>query len=160
MNLRHNIESRAVLGNFSLIRTHTRLLDHMFPALGTKLWNALPAELKNSSSLKSFAVELSKLKCSSITLSKSIHKLYCHGSHIDNINHACLRMGCSKLNVHLMQNIPVIDHEACGYPQENMNHFFLHCPLYDNIRHILRNALITAGNIEISPEILLMERIF
>ena len=78
--------------------------------LGTKLWNALPAELKNASSLKSFAAELSKLKCSSITLSKSTHNLYSHGSRIDNINHACLRMGCSKLNVHLMQNLHVIDH--------------------------------------------------
>ena len=157
VNLRHDIESRAVLGNFPPIRTRTRVLDHMFPALGTKLWNALPAELKNASSLKSFAPELSKLKCSSITLSKSTHNLYSHGSRIDNINHACLRMGCSKLNVHLMQNLHVIDHEACacGYPQENINHFFLHCPLYDNIRHILHNAVIIAGNIEISPEILL-----
>ena len=107
--------------------------------------------------MKSFAAELSKLKCSSITLSKSTQKLYCHGSRIDNIVHACLRMGCSKLNVHLMQNLHVIDHKACAcrYPQENINIFFLHCPLYDNICHILRNALITAGNIEISPEILL-----
>ena len=80
VNVRHNIESRAVLTNFPPIRTRTRLLDYMFPALGTKLWNALPAELKNSSSFKSFAAELSKLKCSSITLSKSTHNLYCHGS--------------------------------------------------------------------------------
>ena len=56
-----------------------------------------------------------------------------------------------KFNVNLIRNLQVIDHEACacGYPQENINNFLLHCPLYDNFHHILRKALITAGNIEI-----------
>ena len=155
-NLRHNIRSRAVLGNFPVARTRTKLHEHMFPAWGMRLWNALPNELKQLSSLKLFSSELYKLK-NSERQSKLKRKLYCYGNRIVNITHACLRMKCSKLNSHLKQTLHVIEDEACacGHPHENALHFFLHCPLYDNIRQNLQESVPNFRNIEYTPDILL-----
>lgn len=155
-NLRHNIRSRAVLGNFPVARTRTKLHEHMFPAWGMRLWNALPNELKQLSSLKLFSSELYKLK-NSERQSKLKRKLYCYGNRIVNITHACLRMKCSKLNSHLKQTLHVIEDEACacGHPHENTLHFFLHCPLYDNIRQNLQESVPNFRNIEFTPDILL-----
>ena len=66
-------------------------------------------------------------------------------------------MKCSKLNSHLKQTLHVIEDEACacGHPHENALHFFLHCPLYDNIRQNLQESVPNFRNIEYTPDILL-----
>ena len=155
-NLRHNIDSRPVLGNFPLAQTRTKLQDNMFSALGIRLWNALPNKLKHLSSLKHFTKEISKINCIP-KQSKQTGKLFSHGQRLNNITHACLRMGCSKLNTHLAANLHVLDDESCqcGYPHENPYHFFLQCPLYNNIRPILNDAVVRQGNPDITLDILL-----
>ena len=74
-----------------------------------------------------------------------------------NIFHACLRMECSKLNVHLKNNLHVIDHESCrcGYPTEDIQHFFFSCPLYDSIHNSLISTVQAVINEEVSTELLL-----
>ena len=49
--------------------------------------------------------------------------------------HAQLTMYCSNLNSHLF-SLHVVDNEQCmcGYRVEDTRHYFMFCPLYDNIR--------------------------
>ena len=124
--------------------------------MGIKMWNALPNNLKHLPSLKSFNCELSKIKCIS-KQSKITRNLYSHGDRINNIAHACLRMGCSKLNAHLTKTLHVLENESCmcGYPIEDTEHFLWHCPLYDSIRYILRDVVSSLGNLQFNIDILL-----
>ena len=69
-------------------------------------------------------------------------KLYYIGIRKFNIIHSQLRMNCSNLNAHLY-GLHVIDSPACAcsYSTENVEHFFLDCPLYSTQRLILRDAV-------------------
>ena len=155
--LRQNLNSRINCGDFPAIRTRLKLLDNLFPAIGTKLWNALPPKLKSFNSLGSFKRELYKLHYPDSLNHKFHEKLFCHGNRSMNIFHACLRMECSKLNVHLKNNLHVIDHESCrcGYPTEDIQHFFFSCPLYDSIHNSLISTVQAVINEEVSTELLL-----
>ena len=155
--LRQNLNSRINCGDFPAIRTRLKLLDNLFPAIGTKLWNALPPKLKSLNSLGSFKRELYKLHYPDSLNHKFHEKLFRHGNRSMNIFHACLRMECSKLNVHLKNNLHVIDHESCrcGYPTEDIQHFFFSCPLYDSIRNSLISTVQAVINEEVSTELLL-----
>ena len=50
-----------------------------------------------------------------------------------------MRIGCSKLNADLCNNLHVINDTrcSCGHPNENPYHFFFQCPLFDQDRDIL-----------------------
>ena len=58
--LRQNIKSRTNCGDFPTTRTSLKLLGNLFPAIGTKLWNALPPKIKSLNSIGSFKRELYK----------------------------------------------------------------------------------------------------
>ena len=113
-----------------------------FPVVGSKLWNSLPTEVRTKPTLGSFSKALNKIFPSDL-LQKETKKLYNFGSRLVNIQHTCLRLGCSKLNHHLKENLHVTDDSscACNYPNEDTSHFFLFCPLYTNIRDELLRSL-------------------
>ena len=64
-----------------------------------------------------------------------VNDLFLYGNRRESMIHAQLRMHCSNLNSHLFA-LHVLDSEQClcGYRREDSRHFFMFCPLYDNIR--------------------------
>ena len=68
---------------------------------------------------------------------------FCHScDRWAGIQHARIRIGCSKLKSHLYNNLHVIEEESCqcGHRSEDPFHFFFECPRYV----ALRNNLITS----------------
>ena len=65
--------------------------------------------------------------------------LYYYGKRWASVHHARLRMQCSKLNFDLFYKLFVRDSPACrcGATRETASHFFLHCPIYNDIRPTL-----------------------
>jgi len=98
------------------------------------LWNSLPVHIQNAGSLEDFKqfINLTKENC---------NKLYYYGKRWPSINHARLRIGCSKLKGDLCNNLHVENSSRCdcGFELEDASHFFLDCPLYA----IERQQLIT-----------------
>ena len=74
-----------------------------------------------------------------------------------NIFHPCLRMGCSKINTHLRNNLYVIEH--MNLPDEGTQlriyNFFFSFPLYDTIHTSLINTVQTVINVAVLTELLL-----
>ena len=155
--LRQNINSRTNCGDFPTTRTRLKLLDNLFPAIATKLWNALPPKPKSLNSIGSFKQELYKLYFPDSLKHKFHEKLFGHRNRSMNIFHSCLRMECSKFNAHLKNNLHVIDHESCRcvYPTEDIQHFFFSCPLYDTIGASFITIVQAVINVEVSAELLL-----
>ena len=85
------------------------------------------------------------------------NELYNSGKRRENINHAQLRLNCSKLNAHLF-SLHVIDSPAClcGNNYEDSEHYLFRCPLHLEAR---QNMLQTLGNLidvnDVTTEILL-----
>ena len=95
-------------------------------------WNSLD-DIKAKPSLESFKTTFIKEKDPS-------HKLRYYEP---SIHHARMRMGCSKLNQHLSNNLRVIPSPECqcGHRVEDPTHFFFHCPLFDGPRQKLLNDI-------------------
>ena len=93
---------------------------------------------------------------------KKQKQIYSFGSRLVNIQHTCLRLGCSKLNHHLKENLHLTDDSscACNYPKEDVSHFFLFCPLYPNIRDELLQSLPPSDNSAILEQNLFGNQIF
>jgi hypothetical protein len=100
-----------------------------FPAT-TRLWNDLDQAVKNKPSVQSFRMGL-KIK------EPKRSNLFYHGTRLENSIHARLRIENSPLNADLCNILHVIDSPLCpcgqGLP-EDAKHFFMKCPLYDQIR--------------------------
>ena len=132
----------------------------LFPYVGAKLWNKIPTYIRNQPTLGSFSKEVLKFyKLQPSPYLKNLQKLYNLGDRATNIAHTCLRLGYSKLNSHLKKNMYVRECESClcGFPNEDPDHFFISCPLYDaNIRHNLLESLhFIQGQITINANLLL-----
>ena len=155
--LRQNINSRISIGDIPIRRTRLKLFDHLFPAIGTKLWNALPSSLKSLNTISSFKKELQKLYSPINSSHKLRQELYGRGSRYENGVHSCFRMRCSKLKVHLKNNLHVIDDESCscGYPTEDVQHFLFSCPLYDDMRNNLLHSVQAVTTAEVTTDLLL-----
>ena len=110
-----------------LARTET-YINSFFP-FAIRQWNLLSIEAKSKPSLNEFKNFLKKNK------SKKLDILY-YGERWASVHHARLRIGCSKLNAHLCNNLHVIHSSECdcGHPYEDPKHFFLECPLYADLR--------------------------
>ena len=126
-NLRH-------AQNFNLPATRTESFKQSFIPRGVKMWNSLELSIRNSTSLSSFNYALSKNQSKQILRNKS--KLYAFGNRFNNIIYSRLGVGCSSLNFDLCFNLKVLSHSRClcGDPYENSHHFFLKCPLYNDLR--------------------------
>lgn len=103
-----------------------------FVPYGCSLWNNLPSDMKEITSVNTFK---DKLK----SKFDSCRTLYYYGERWAGIHHARLRIGCSKLNYDLNKNLHVIDSPQClcGALQETAFHFFFECPNFINERNLL-----------------------
>ncbi len=123
-----------ILRNNSNLRAYCRLETYKksFFSRAIRLWNDLTDEMKFKESVgnfrKQFAVERNELQV-----------LYYYGERWPCVHHARIRIGCSKLNNDLFNNLHVVDSPSCicGAPYENAEHFFFHCPRFYNIRQTL-----------------------
>jgi hypothetical protein len=54
-----------------------------------------------------------------------------------------MRLGCSKLNQDLKENVHVRENGACycGYHKEDAEHYLFNCPIYADARATLFNSL-------------------
>ena len=92
-------------------------------------WNSLPLDTRNSESLASF-----KRKLNSSFTRTFVPKYYYTGNRKLQILHTRLRTNCSSLNHDLfLKNITDSPLCRCG-GIENVEHFFMSCPLYLNQR--------------------------
>lgn len=96
------------------------------------LWNSLDETIRNASSVIQFKQLLYLDQYQSC-------KLFFFGERIPAIHHTRLRLGCSGLNHDLCYNLRVISTPTCkcGFPNENAEHYLLHCPAYRIEREIM-----------------------
>ena len=108
-----------------------------FPS-AIRLWNALKNETRLASSISAFKQMLHVKKDN---FDSQI--LYFYGERWPSVHHSRLRIGCSKLNYDLCCKLHVIDNPACrcGAQNENASHFFLHCPLLNDLRLNLKDIV-------------------
>ena len=141
----HNYTTRNS-GNIIGIQCRTTHLYNSFFPSCTRLWNNLPASIKQSTSIKSFKESLS----SSSEISKIPFYFNTKSRH-GQILHARLRMRCSSLNQHLyLKNIVPDPVCSCG-EIESTAHYLLDCPNYTD----LRNDMLTSINYPVSTNLLL-----
>ena len=130
--------------DFKLPKSRTETFRRSFVPSSVKMWNDLPKHERNEDSIAKKSNTIS-------------NELYYEGSRETNVKHAQLRMECSKLNGHLYQ-LHVIESPACqcGHDYEDSNHYLLHCPLHNLIRHNMFQSLHTNVHInEINSSTLL-----
>ena len=100
-------------------------------------WNNLDQSITSAATLLQF-----KSKLKGRRTSKPYY--YFTGLRKMQILHAQLRLGCSTLNQHLVDNHLADDRSChCGHPTESPEHFLLYCPLFDNERFITISNLNT-----------------
>ena len=99
------------------------------------LWNNLSQNFKNTQSISVFKKGIQNLKEQNV--------LYYYGKRWCNVHHSRIRMGCSKLNEDLCQNLHVKDSPtcACGSNTETAKHYFMDCPLFIDERRNLVNTV-------------------
>jgi hypothetical protein len=108
-----------------------------FPTV-TKLWNSLCNAVKSKPSIEAFKSALSKGL-------PTKNPLYYFGGRLESCIHARLRIRNSPLKADLFNTLHVIPSPLCpcgSGQEENAEHFFFHCPLYDNQRIVLKNDLL------------------
>ena len=132
--------------NFVNINCRTTYRHNSFIPSTIRLWNNLPAQLKQCNTLLSFKGEL----CKHYQTVDIPNYFFC-GSRLGQILHARLRMHCSSLKQHLyLKNIEPDPHCICG-GVETTEHFLLYCKNYERIRRKHFDSL----NINISTNLLL-----
>ena len=106
----------------------TELYRNSFFPSTTLLWNNLPINIQESSSLSEF-------KCYLTNNDTKVSSYYYSGKRMEQIIHCRLRLQMSQLNFdlfnrHLTENQSC----ACGHPFETAEHYLLLCPNYHDIR--------------------------
>ena len=115
--------------NINTVLCRTALYYNSFFPSVARSWNALSSQacsIQDHSRFKSM-------------LSANIpqfNSLYNFGSRTESMIHAKMRMGCSPLAKDLY-NMHIVDRAncSCGYPTENVQHFFFECPNYNVARN-------------------------
>lgn len=113
--------------NLTIVRTRTTRYKESYLPSATMLWNSLPPEIPNSSSLRTFK---SKIHNHFVVQSPPPPWFY-FGSRFPNVIHARLRLGHSTLNSHLFKvNRAETCSCSCGNSGETTKHYLLECPNY------------------------------
>ena len=118
--------------------TRMNCLSYSFFPSTTNLWNNLGNERKSSPSIESFKSALKKgfpVK----------NPLFYFGGRLEACIHARLRIENSPLKADLANSLHVIASPLCpcgSGREENAEHFFFHCPLYDAQRTVLKRELL------------------
>ena len=119
--------TRYTLRNSTALRTpyaRTSRFYNFFTVSTVRLWNDLPSETKNLSSLNQFKLALKH------SHGFRTNTLYMTGNSDSQIYHTRLRLGLSGLSQHL-SNYHIINDAICQFcfmAQEDTLHFILHCP--------------------------------
>ena len=151
--------SRYNLRNSNDLQTvdaRTRQYYNSFLPSTTRDWNSLPVETKQSESVNSFKLLLTKGK-------STVPDHYYIGSRKAQILLTRIRTNCSSLNLDLfVKNITESPLCRCG-SIENAQHFFFHCKYFEVQRRELLNAifpyvhpslkLLLTGDSTLSPQI-------
>ena len=143
-------------GNIAAPFSRTKLYAESFLPSVIQLWNSLPQAVKNCSSLGAFKTSLDKQGVSNPP------SYYYTGDRRAQVLHTRLRTNSSSLNLTLFQkNLTASPLCHCGNV-ESADHFLMHCPLYDNQRIELINAVnpicrpnsktLLYGNSKLSPD--------
>ena len=112
----------------------TQLYYNSFLPSVIRDWNTLSTTVRSAQSVYSFKTQL---KNRNINTPRHFYT----GKRRAQIFHCRLRLKCSSLNHHLFsKNIIDSPHCRCG-AIENTSHFFLFCPLYDDLRRNLYRSL-------------------
>ena len=84
-------------------------------------------------------------------------ELLYYGSRWPSVHHSRIRIGCSKLNSHLCNNLHVVPSPQCpcGFANEDPRHYFFDCPLFNVQRLELFHELQNIGNVDIDVNTLL-----
>ena len=107
----------------------------LFLPSAVRSWNNLPVAAKESDSINSFKRFLNQNKT-------PVPKYYYMGNRKAQILHTRLRTNCSSLNMDLfLKNISDSPLCRCG-SLENAQHFFFHCPYFQDQRNELLNAVL------------------
>ena len=131
LNLRNRFNIRQV-------KFKTKRYGDSFLPSCIHLWNNLPLDIRQSASLSIFK---SKLKSSLLSVDFTPSYLS-YGKRFPNICHTQLRLGCSQLNTHLYKvNAIQSPACACSFQNEDINHFFLSCPLFSAQRLVLLDTV-------------------
>ena len=122
------------------------------------LWNELPQLPKEADSVETFKHFFKK--------EPDEHQvLYYYGDRWPSVHHARMRMGCSKLNSDLFNNLHVLDSPwcHCRASSETTEHYLLSCHLWTNQRDIMIDSIqglmpvttdnLLFGNREVSLEV-------
>ena len=126
--------------HFQNFRANSNLFHESFFPSTIRAWNNLPNEIKESTSVSAFKVQLNK------NLPKP-PKYFNVGSRLGQVLQARLRMECSALNADLYRK-NIVNSPSCqcgGF--ENAQHLFFTCPLYAESR---RNLSIRLDNYSIN----------
>ena len=139
---RYNLRNQHDLTSF---QTRTRVFDESFFPAMTRLWNSSNPNL------------ITTANQTTTPLTSSTHLLnpyFSCGGRKFQIIMARLRMKCSELAEHLC-NMHIIDSPLCSCGQiENIEHLFLHCPLFLHHRNRLKADFVT-HSIDFSIETIL-----
>ncbi len=136
---------------FKLFKCRTAKFDSSFLPSGVKVWNALPINIQNSTSLNCFRRNITK----HFGIKPSVYTKYCRGP--GSAFHARLRMGLSALNQHRFTYnfIPSRTCDHCDSP-ESTNHFFHDCTPYaahrQELHHEIAQTFPTFGQLSISKK--------
>ena len=125
-------------GNLDIPRTRLNCLTNSFFPSAARSWNELSQEIKSLPTVNAF-----KNRHAS-QLSKS-NPLYYSGGRLENCMHARLRIKNSPLKADLFNELHVIDSPLCpcgAQVEEDAEHFFLECPLFDVQRRALQTNLL------------------
>jgi hypothetical protein len=118
--------------------TRLNCLTYSFFPNTTKLWNDLTAIIKSRPSIEAF-------KSALIKGVPAKNPLYLFGGRLEACIHARLRIGNSPLKADLFHSLHVIPSPLCpcgSGREENAEHFFFHCPIYDAHRITLKRELL------------------
>ena len=117
--------------NLTHFQARTELFDKSFFPSTVRLWNQLPLETRNSTSIHTFKSKILK----PVPRPTKFPQLFNIGCRFTAIHHTRLRLGASPLNSHLFK-IGVKDSPACtcGSPKEDTFHYFFSCPKYTEPR--------------------------
>ena len=99
----------------------------------TRKWNLLPATIRDQPRLSTFKKNIAELWGS-----PAPPPYYLFGKKSGNILHTKIRTGTLNLNAYLYQ-IQKAESSlcVCGFRNEHIKHFVLHCPIYQTLRDTL-----------------------
>ena len=125
--------------NIQTIHAHSQLYFDSFLPSVVREWNALPGQIRNSTSLSSFKNQLN------LNI-RSPPAYYCSGSRQGQIYHVRLRTNCSSLKLHLYSK-NIIDSPLCVCGEiEDTCHFLLECNIYSEFRRELLTSVSSLCN--------------